>query len=71
MNPFDDDDAEFVVLINDEGQHSLWPSLLEVPAGWTVTGPRGQRQVCLAWVETNWVDMRPVSLRRQMDADGR
>lgn len=25
VNPFDDPDATFLVLLNDEGQHSLWP----------------------------------------------
>ena len=35
-NPFDDTDGRFLVLVNDEGQHSLWPAFAEVPAGWTV-----------------------------------
>ena len=34
-NPFDNEDGSFFVLVNDEGQHSLWPSFAEVPAGWT------------------------------------
>ncbi|MDT5206197.1 MAG: MbtH protein, partial [Mycobacterium sp.] len=25
-NPFDDDNGTFVVLVNDEDQHSLWPT---------------------------------------------
>ncbi|WP_369027930.1 MbtH family NRPS accessory protein, partial [Nocardia farcinica] len=25
-NPFDDDNARFYVLINDEGEHSMWPT---------------------------------------------
>src|ERR1700722_14155839 len=33
-NPFDDETGTFVVLVNDEGQHSLWPMFAEVPAGW-------------------------------------
>ena len=33
------DGDEFVVLVNHEGQHSLWPSALAVPDGWTQTGP--------------------------------
>ena len=70
-NPFDDDDGEFLVLINDEGQHSLWPSFLDVPAGWQTTGPKGKRTVCLAWIEEHWTDMRPASLVRQMEEDAR
>ena len=33
-NPFDDDNGTFVVLVNDEDQHSLWPTFADVPAGW-------------------------------------
>ncbi|MGW3730031.1 MbtH family protein, partial [Streptomyces sp. NPDC000851] len=35
-NPFDDADGRFLVLVNDEGQHSLWPSFADVPGGWTI-----------------------------------
>ena len=33
-NPFDDETATFVVLVNDEDQHSLWPAFADLPAGW-------------------------------------
>jgi uncharacterized protein YbdZ (MbtH family) len=36
INPFDDDDGSFFVLVNDEEQHSLWPTFADVPAGWRV-----------------------------------
>ncbi|MEU2824086.1 MbtH family protein [Streptomyces bacillaris] len=61
-NPFDDENGTYLVLINDEGQHSLWPAFAEVPAGWTVAHPEDTRQACLAYVEQNWVDLRPRSL---------
>ena len=41
---------EFLVLVNDEGRHSLWPAALVVPAGWRRTGDSGDRQACLAAV---------------------
>ncbi|SCL23423.1 MbtH protein [Micromonospora pallida] len=66
MNPFDDENAQFKVLVNDEGQHSLWPAFAEVPAGWTVRLPDSPRAECLAYVEANWVDMRPRSLVEAM-----
>lgn len=63
MNPFDDTDAAFLVLTNAEEQHSLWPAHLDVPAGWdTAHGPDG-REACLAYVEKNWTDLRPLSAR--------
>jgi MbtH protein len=66
-NPFDDDDAEFLVLVNDEDQFSLWPAVQEIPAGWSATGPSGARADCLAWIDEHWTDMRPKSLRLAMD----
>jgi MbtH protein len=62
-NPFDDADAVFSVLVNDEGQYSLWPAHNAVPAGWTVELADSTRETCLAHIEKNWVDMRPLSLR--------
>ncbi|MCX4744975.1 MbtH family protein [Kitasatospora sp. NBC_01287] len=65
-NPFEDADGTYLVLVNEENQHSLWPAFAEVPAGWTVAhGPDG-RQACLDHVEANWTDMRPASLVRAM-----
>jgi MbtH protein len=61
-NPFDDGDATFVVLVNDEGQHSLWPSSKAAPAGWLITFGEDSRERCLEYVETHWIDLRPASL---------
>jgi MbtH protein len=61
-NPFDDDSASFFVLVNDEGQHSLWPSFTAVPTGWSVVFGEGSRKACLDYVEAHWTDMRPRSL---------
>ena len=67
-NPFDDEDGQFLVLVNSEGQHSLWP-FSQVPAGWAeVHGPTS-RPDCVAYVEANWTDMRPKSLIEAMAAD--
>jgi uncharacterized protein YbdZ (MbtH family) len=66
-NPFEDQDGEYLVLVNDEDQHSLWPAFREIPAGWRAVGPRGKRQECLDWIEANWTDMRPRSLVVAMD----
>ncbi|MFD6435593.1 MbtH family protein [Streptomyces venezuelae] len=61
-NPFDDPDGRFLVLVNDEGQHSLWPSFAEVPGGWTTAFGEDSRDACLGYIETNWTDLRPRSL---------
>jgi len=61
-NPFEDADGTYLVLINDEGQYSLWPSFVEVPAGWTTILPETDRQSALDYIDENWTDMRPKSL---------
>ena len=65
-NPFDDPDGQFLVLVNDEHQHSLWPSFIDVPAGWTVVFGPDARQPCLDHIDANWTDMRPASLVKFM-----
>jgi MbtH protein len=70
-NPFDDNDGRFHVLVNDEGQHSLWPSFAEVPAGWTIAFGDDTRDACVSYVEEHWTDLRPRSLRDRMDAQCR
>ncbi|MFF3272717.1 MbtH family protein [Streptomyces chrestomyceticus] len=69
-NPFENPDSTYLVLVNDEGQHSLWPSFADVPAGWTVAHGEDTRDACLAHVEEHWTDMRPKSLVRVMDEAG-
>ena len=64
-NPFDDADGVFHVLVNEEGQLSLWPVFAEVPAGWTVVLPDADRATAVAYVDENWTDMRPKSVARQ------
>ncbi|MEV6608558.1 MbtH family protein [Kutzneria sp. NPDC051319] len=67
-NPFEDQDGTYLVLVNAENQHSLWPVAIDVPAGWTVTFGPDARQACLDHVEANWTDMRPKSLADAMDS---
>jgi uncharacterized protein YbdZ (MbtH family) len=63
VNPFEGDRVEYLVLINEEGQYSLWPATAEIPDGWVVEfGPVG-RADCLSHIERNWTDLRPKSLR--------
>jgi MbtH protein len=60
-NPFEDETGEFLVLVNGEGQYSLWPAFRAVPQGWQPTARAGSRQLCLDWIEAHWTDMRPKS----------
>ncbi|WP_327179563.1 MbtH family protein [Streptomyces sp. NBC_01335] len=66
-NPFDDQDGTFLVLVNDENQHSLWPQFADVPEGWTVAHGPDTHPACLEYVEQSWTDMRPRSLADAMN----
>jgi MbtH protein len=61
----------FVVVVNHEEQYSLWPEYKEVPSGWTRVGDAASKQACLDHINTVWTDMRPLSLRRAMEAKTR
>ena len=61
-NPFDDEEAEFYVLVNEEGQYSLWPVFAGIPAGWTVVHGKADRRSCVDYVTDNWTGPRPKSL---------
>jgi len=69
VNPFDDPDGAYLVLVNDQGQHSLWPSFAQVPAGWRVALAETDRQTALDHITANWTDMRPKSLIDSMNAE--
>ena len=71
INPFDDADGRFFVLVNDEEQHSLWPAFAEVPAGLQVVHGEADRAACLDHIEQNWTDIRPKSLRDRLAAGKR
>jgi len=66
-NPFEDTDASYYVLVNGEGQHSLWPAFAEVPPGWTTIYGQANRESCLDYVNTSWTDMRPATLIAAME----
>ena len=56
-NPFEDENGVYHVLINDEGQHSLWPSFIQVPEGWTIIHQSATRAACLEFINQHWTDM--------------
>ncbi|MBY0572886.1 MAG: MbtH family NRPS accessory protein [Undibacterium sp.] len=69
MSQLDQQATEFFeVVVNDEEQYSIWPVGKAIPLGWTKAGKQDSKEACLAFIKEVWVDMRPLSLRRQMDA---
>jgi MbtH protein len=61
-----DNSDEYVVVVNDEEQFSIWPAGREVPAGWSAGRFRGTKADCLAHIDAVWTDMRPRSLREAL-----
>jgi MbtH protein len=59
------------VVVNHEEQYSIWPADRDLPAGWQAVGEPRSKQACLDWVEHAWTDMRPLSLRKQMESQTR
>jgi MbtH protein len=68
MSTLDDEEQQFSVVVNDEGQYSIWPDFKPVPDGWRETGFTGLKKDCLAHIAQAWTDMRPLSLQRRMSS---
>lgn len=62
-----DDTGLYTVVVNAEEQYSIWPAGRDFPLGWKDAGKTGPKADCLAHIEAVWTDMRPLSLRRQME----
>lgn len=63
-----EDNTIYRVVINHEEQYSIRPVDRENPCGWHDVGKSGPKSECLAYIKEVWVDMRPLSLRKQMEA---
>lgn len=63
----DDEDFDYDVVMNHEEQYSIWPIDRDVPLGWKKVGKTGKKAECLKYIEEVWTDMRPLSLRKQME----
>ncbi|MBC8999695.1 MULTISPECIES: MbtH family NRPS accessory protein [unclassified Pseudomonas] len=61
-----DAQLQFDVVINGQGQYSLWPVGKPMANGWSEAGMRGERQICLEYINEHWIDMRPRSLRESV-----
>ncbi len=56
----------YLVVVNDEGQYSVWLADRDLPLGWTAEGVPGTKDECLAHIADVWTDMTPRSLRPQL-----
>lgn len=63
----EEDNAIYKVVVNSEEQYSIWLTDRENPLGWSDAGTSGSKAACLAYIKEVWIDMRPLSLRKQME----
>lgn len=68
MNEHTTSEPQFKVVVNHEEQYSIWPADRENPSGWRDGGLTGTKDQCLAFIKEVWTDMRPLSLRKRMEA---
>jgi len=62
-----EDTTVYKVVVNHEEQYSIWPADKENALGWRDVGKSGMKAECLAYIKEVWTDMRPLSLRKQME----
>jgi len=62
-----EDNTIYKVVVNHEEQYSIWPVERENPLGWRDAGKSGSNTECLAYIQEVWTDMRPLSIRQQME----
>jgi len=67
---FDDkeDTTVYKVVLNHEEQYSIWPVHKDNPLGWRDADKTGTKAECLEYIGQVWTDMRPLSLRKKMEA---
>lgn len=61
-------EVQYYTVKNHEEQYSIWPTYKPIPKGWEAVGEAASKENCLSYVEKVWTDMRPLSLRKQMEA---
>ena len=67
MDDHNDEETIYHVVVNHEEQYSIWPEGRENALGWKDDGFSGTKDACLAHIKEVWTDMRPLSLRKQME----
>jgi MbtH protein len=65
-----EDNRQYKVVVNHEEQYSIWPAEKENALGWKDAGKSGTKKECLDYISEVWTDMRPLSLRKKMEAAG-
>ena len=57
----------YKVVVNHEEQYSIWPADRENKRGWRDAGFKGTQKECTAHIRKVWKDMRPLSIRKELE----
>jgi len=66
-----EDTRTYRAVLNHEEQYSIWPVDRDLPAGWRDAGKSGRKEEVLKYIDEVWTDMRPLSLRKHMEASSK
>lgn len=55
------DGDEFIVLMNDKKEYSLWPSGKPLPDGWQPVNFSGTKEDCKTYIDEHWLALMPMS----------
>ncbi|MEW8028773.1 MAG: MbtH family NRPS accessory protein [Candidatus Thiodiazotropha sp.] len=58
-------EIEYKVVINHEGQYSVWHNTKDNPIGWKDIGVVGTKEDCLEHIKIVWTDMVPYSVQQK------
>ncbi|HEX8491408.1 MAG TPA: MbtH family protein [Pyrinomonadaceae bacterium] len=62
-----EDKTIYRVVVNHEGQYSIWPADRENALGWNDAGKSGTKEECLAYVKEVWEEeQQKLGLRKKM-----
>jgi MbtH protein len=67
MDNEQNDNTIYKVVVNHEEQYSIWPEYKKNAPGWNDAGKSGPKAECLEYIRQVWTDMRPLSLRKQIE----
>jgi MbtH protein len=66
MEKNSEDQLIYEVVVNSEGQYSIWRVDKQRPEGWREANKVGTRGECLGHIAKIWTDIRPLSLQKKM-----
>lgn len=61
-----EDNRTYKVVVNHEEQYSIWFLERPNPLGWNDVGKSGTKQECLSYIKEIWLDITPLSVRKQL-----